>query len=217
MSVAWQRWGGDVGTASVTRQSGRIGGRAGKDWIVSIDAGPARARRAVSCLVEPRIDDLVVVERLVDGRAYIAAVLERAEDDVLLAVDGDIALRAGGRLALASRQGVDVVSSEVSIDTGSVSVRAHRGHAAFSHLRIVSACLDSSVERLKSFAQTADHVVGRFSMKAKRAIRRVEELDELRAGRIEHQARTTLSLRGRDTLMASERLTKVDGEQVHLG
>ena len=53
--------------------------------------------------------------------------------------------------------------------------------------------------------------------RVKRALRFVEDFEELRAGRIHYVARTLLTLHGRGAAVTADELVKVDGAQVHIG
>jgi transglutaminase/protease-like cytokinesis protein 3 len=60
-------------------------------------------------------------------------------------------------------------------------------------------------------------VLERWSQKVKRAYRKVEQIDELRAQNIDYSADQTMSLHSENALVTAEGLVKVDGEQIHLG
>ena len=47
-------------------------------WRVRAASGDYEARRAVSCLVEPAVDDTVLLTVLPTGECYVLAILERA-------------------------------------------------------------------------------------------------------------------------------------------
>ena len=75
-------------------------------------AGDYRACRAVSYLVEPRCDNLVLCTRLDDGRGYILAVLERtAHAELRVALDASTTVSVrDGELQLRARNGIRLVS-----------------------------------------------------------------------------------------------------------
>ncbi len=199
-----------VGTVTAI-QGGRLS--------VAAHDGVYQAERAVSCLVEPTVHDFVLMAVLPTGPAYVLAVLTRESAGATLSVKGDLRLRPeNGRVVLASSEGVSIASSQdVSIAAGKVDVNAVDGVIGFSTLRYVGRFLQAEVEKTKLFGSTLDRVFDRVSETVKRAYRVVEELDQLRAERVDHSASETMRLHGRHTLMTARELVKVDGEQIHMG
>ncbi len=183
-------------------------------------SGEVRCHRAVSCLVEPKLDDTVLVAAADDGRAWVLAVLDRDDRQTTrVAVEGDLELRLrDGSFTVAAQNGVGIVAGqEVSVVSGRFHLNAVNGSVALQRLTYVGRLLHSEIERVKSFADTLDSVLGRLSQRVKRSYRTVEELEQLKARQLDVQVETTMSLRGENTLVTAEKLVKVDGEQIHLG
>lgn len=202
----------------VTQQVGRV--EAAGALVVQTDSGRYDARRAVSCLVAPQPGDLVVVSVLEDGRCFVLAVLERLGEGapVVLEADGDMTVRPQGRFAVASQEGVTIASGgDVSVASASVSVRTVDASLAADKLGVVGRYLHREIDRIKTVAGVIDDVAERISQRVQRLYRRTEDFEQVRAGKIDMVAEQTMSLRGKNTLMTSEELVKVDGEQIHLG
>src|SRR4051812_33430207 len=85
----------------------------GVSITLSTSRGELDARRAVSCLVAPEEDDLVVVAFGPSG-AFVLAVLQREEcATTRIEVEGDLEVRlSDGSFKVAATQGIDLVSSE---------------------------------------------------------------------------------------------------------
>jgi len=194
--------------------------RCGRPLTVQTGSGRYQAQRAVSCLVQPEQDDVVLVSTAADGRCWVLAVLEReAGAGATLSVDGDLRLQPeDGRIAIASNKGVDIASgNDVSVVAAKVDVNAADGSVVLQRLSYLGRFLRSEVEKVKTVAGTFDMVMDRLSQTVKRSYRRVEEMDQLRAARIDHRADETMSLHGKNTLVTGEQLVKVDADQIHLG
>lgn len=179
-----------------------------------------RADQAASCLLAPAKGDEVLVALLPDRRAYILAVLERADArGTEIRVKGDLRLRSdGGRVELSSPEGVSMVTPrDVTVVAGTLSMRAVATALATEALTVVGKTVTGDLDRVKIVARTLDSVLDRFTQKAKRVFRLVEESDHLRAERIDYAAQKSVTLHGDNAVVTAKELMKIDGGQIHLG
>lgn len=190
----------------------------GDALVVRTEVGEHRLRRAASCLLAPAPHDLVLVAR-VGGGGYVLSVLERDEAAAArLEVQGDLEIRPTGRLQIAAPEGVSLASGEeVALIAPRVSVRAEEGDFSIARLRHLGAEAIAEIAKVKLTAGTFDAVVERVTSRVKRSFRTVEELDRLKAHRIDYAAEEGLELHGRNAVVTAEELVKLDGEQVHIG
>ena len=205
---------------TAVQETGTVIAEVGDGYLVRAQAGDYRARRATSCLLEPRPDDLVLLASLADGRCYLLAVLDRDKGDkATVCVDGDLELRVdAGRFTVAAQQGVGITSAkDVSLVSGSLEVNTLAGKVVVQSLSYLGRTLVTEIEKVKTFAGAIDQVLERFSQRVKRSYRTVEELDQVRAERVDYSAKKNMSLRGHNTVVTAEELVKIDGEQIHLG
>jgi hypothetical protein len=178
------------------------------------------ARRAVSCLVEPRVDDVVLVALEGRGAAWILAVLEREQGaKTTLSTDGDLELsQRHGRVTIAAQEGIELVAAkDVSLIGQALKVTATEGSLALQKLAFVGGLVRAELGKVNLIAQAFDSVLDRFSQKARNVYRIVQETDQVRAERVDYRASSTMSLHGENAIVTAEQLVKVDGEQIHLG
>lgn len=188
--------------------------------VVQGAAAEFHCRRAVSCVVDPRPDDLVLFAGLASGERYVLAVLERTGDQATVwSAPGSVTLAApDGQVTVAARDGVNVVTpATVRVTTDAVSVTAREGELAVQALNYVGAAVVASLDDLKLTAQRIDTVAERLSQKLKRAYRTVSEIDQLRASQGDWSFRKTLGLHAANVVATARDLVKVDGDQIHLG
>lgn len=201
----------DVGT--ITRTEGSA-------FVVRTPAGDLEATRAASCLLEPSVDDRVLVAGNRREGLYVLAILSREEGTrAAVAVDGDLEIRLrSGRFVVAAQDGVELVSGgDVSVVSGRINVNAADGNVVLTRLTFLGTFVRAEVEKIKLFAERFDSVVERVAQKVKRSYRSVEETDQVRAERIDYVAKKTVSLHGENALLTAEELVKIDGEQIHVG
>jgi Protein of unknown function (DUF3540) len=181
-------------------------------FVVETDSGEYRAKRALSCLVEPAAGDLVLVASHPSGASYVLAVLEReAGAPTRLTVEGDLDVcLAAGKFTVAAREGVGLASAkDVSVASASVSVTT--GEMSFFG-KVVRA----EIAKVKLLAQSLDSVLERVSMRVKRSYRKVEEFEQLRTARLDYVVENEMSLHAENAIISAEEVVKIDAEQIRL-
>lgn len=207
-------------TAETTQLSGYVVRVEGRGVVIRYEGGERRAAQAVSCMIDPVLGDRVLFVALADGSAFVLAVLEREEEGAAtVSMDRDLTFRVpNGRFDVVTKEGVGLVSTgSVSIITPELDVKAVDGRFSIERLTTLSRHVLAEVVNAKIVAGAIDSVVDRVSARIKRAYRTVEELDQLRAGRIDHSAEKSMHLSAEDALVTATELVKFDGEHIHLG
>lgn len=172
------------------------------------------ARRAASCLLDPAKGDRVLVATEERGEAFVLAVLEqRTPGAATISVEGDLTLRSvSGKLSVAAKEGVDIVSSAATRILSSVVEVS-----ALDTLSLLGGAVKAELGKVKLYADTLDAFFERVTQHAKRSYRAVDEVDQVRARHIDYAARESAHLRGENALVTAHQLVKVNGEQVHVG
>lgn len=199
---------------------GTVESVAGAALVVRVGERSVKARRAVSCLVEPSAGDRVLVA--LSEESFVLAVLvqgERRVPGVTLSVEGDVTLRSrGGKLAMVANEGVSLTSAtKVEVSSPELEVRALKTSFFSASLSYIGRALDGEIDRIKVVAQTVDRTVDRVTERLKRSFRTIEEIEHVKAQELDLDVNGNLSVHSDNTIMSSEKLVKVDGEQIHLG
>lgn len=200
-------------TATVLRVEGQM-------VVLASEGRELRARRATSCLVAPVADDYVLLTTDGYGDAYVLAVLRRDEDaKVTLAAEGDLELTApAGKVAIVSKEGVDIATGgDVGVAARAVSMRARIGSVVFERFSYIGDVVRAEVSKTRLEGGVLERFVDRVSEKVKRSFRTVEELDQVKAKRIDYGAEQVLALHSENAVVAAKELVKVDGAQIHVG
>lgn len=179
------------------------------------------ARRARSCLVAPVEGDEVLVAFGRGSRCFVLAVLEGGGEDetTTLAVEGDLEVRLGtGKFGVRAARGVDLTSGgEVSLTGQELRVSALSGTVFVEKLAYLGSRLSAEVEAIKTLGAVCDSVFERVSQRVKRSFRTVEDIDQLKAKKIDYAAESTMALRAENAVVHAEEIVKVDASQVQLG
>lgn len=206
------------GAATVIQTLGTV--VEGDPIIVETDRGRYQARRAASCLLDCARGDLVLVCITPDEDAYVVSVLERAgAEGATISMAGDVNFCvARGRLRLNASNGVALASPhELSLTSPKLAVSTLQGEVMVNDLSFFGSRLAARLGRVILAAQSLSSNLGTVCEKIARVFRKVEEIEQVQAGQFDLQARDTLSMHGRHTMMSADQLVKVDGAQIHLG
>ena len=188
--------------------------------VLVVDLGPTRvrARRARSCFTAPRAGDLVLIVTTSVDQAYVLAVLESAATDARLELSSDVEMVVDGRLRMVASNGIELVSPKATTITSSeLHVETGLARFAFDAISAIGASFRAEVSRVQTVAESIETMVDRIVQLAKNSRRVVTGLDEVRAEQIDHRADATLTLRAKHALVTGDALTKIDGDQVHIG
>lgn len=204
----------------VTQETGVVEVCDGGVVAVRTPAELRYAQRAVSCLVEPEVEDRVLVATDEEGRTFVLAVLQRRAGAALrLGAEGDVAWHVpGGAFTVAARQGVSLATpGPAAVTAGALQVTASEGTLHLDQVSFLGRLVQAQAETVKLVAGALDQTLERFWHRVKRSYRFVSEQDHVRAGHLDYAAKENAHLRGKNTLVTAEQLVKVDAGQVHLG
>lgn len=185
--------------------------------VVRTDRGDLRARRAVSCLVEPTLHDFV----LVGGQAktcYVLAILERESPDAKLVCEGSLDIKVGATCRIVGTDGLELITPKsVNVTSGELGIHTARAKLFASEIVAIGAEVLGELTNVKLRGTFLDKVYERVSERVQRSFRRVDELDQLKAKQMDYLAEETLCLRSENMVAVAKELVKVDGEQIHFG
>lgn len=197
-----------------------VTGSEGRFFTVETASGILAAKKSVNCLVEPLPGDTVLISQTESGRCYILGVLERAEEGhSTLVFDGDVELKTrDGRFSVAAQNGIDLVTAkDTSMVSAELSVNSMQAEVTIQHLSFFGMFLQGQIERIKLIGQACDSVFDRVSQRVKRSYRRVEELEQLRAGQLSYFVKKLMSLRGKYSVLTAEEDVRIDGDKILMG
>ncbi len=199
--------------------SGRVTDVAEGRITVTVHGASVACARAASCLLEPVAGDRVVLYRE-GAEAWVLAVLERpaqTASDVVL--DGDATVRSrDGAVTLSAPGGVRLESpEEVRAVTGRFRLVSQRAELAVAKILATGRAIEAEVQQIRTHATRVDQVIGHLTQHVRTALRHVDDLDLVRAGRVDYRAEQTMALHGESAVVTARDVAKVDGGQIQLG
>ena len=187
--------------------------------FVRTEHGVIRSRRAISCLVEAAVSDLVLVASDEAGGAWVLAVLERDDAGACLSVEGDLDIRLrDGSLRVVTQGGIDLVSAKRLAFSAPEATWSTRALSVMSEkLSVIGDVLSAQLQKARVESTVIESLGDRFFQRVKQSYRRVDEVDQVRAHRIDYKGEQLMALHGGSTVVTANELVKVDGSQVHVG
>jgi len=173
--------------------------------------------RAASCLLEPAAGDRVVTYRE-GAEAWVLAVLDRAPGTVTdVVLDGDATVRSREvTVTVSAPKGVRLESPEEVRGDGALP-RGGRARGDHGAARAGRGAHGGGAGAAPPHAGRLDQVIGHFTQTVRSAMRTVEDVDVVRANRIDYRAEQTMSLHGAAAVVTAREVVKVDGSQIQLG
>lgn len=187
---------------------------------VRSECGESDARRAVSCLVEPRAGDRVLLSRAGDDVCFILGILERSQAaTTTLSFTGDTHIQTrDGRLQITAGEGLDIGSTgDLNLTAARCELTADEARFQVTHAAVSGASAELHWEKLRIIAGAIDTIADRVSQRLKRCYRWVEDIDQLKAGQLYYLVKNVLTLRSKHSTMTAKGEMKIDGERVHMG
>ena len=209
----------DQALTAVCHETGRVVAADAEGLRVRTASGVYEAEVALSCVYQPEIDDEVVLAVPSRGALYVVTVLRRPSDRPLRVIsDRAVSFVVAEGFSVVAGESVSLRAAEaIELGADEIGVRARRGSLFFEALESFAGTVSSEALRVRRVLGTLDSFVERVTERIGRSQRIVEGLDAHRAGQLDLRSESTLTARGRHTVVSAEELVKVDGEQIHLG
>jgi hypothetical protein len=152
---------------------GRVLRRDGTGWLIRTRMTELVARRAASCLLDPAVDDLVLITGTDDGRNYILAVLERARPAVMrITLDANTALIAEhGTLSVRANGGIRLLSDgPIGVIGRSLHLMADEGTLIVQSLSLLSKLVRIDASKASLVANVVESIADRLHCRARRIV-----------------------------------------------
>ncbi|MBW2093726.1 MAG: DUF3540 domain-containing protein [Deltaproteobacteria bacterium] len=189
-------------------------------YTVESHSGMHEARQAVSCLITPQQSDKVLVAGDYAEGIYVLAVLERKGGRAqTVSFQGDVDFNVkGGRLSIASEKGMAFSSAgDINLASSELNIHSLKSEVHIHHLIFSGSFWVGQVEKIRMAVTAFDSFIERLTQRVKRSYRTVEEIDRLRAGRLDYLIDKLLSLRGKYAMLTAKEDVKIDAERIHMG
>ena len=182
-------------------------------YVVQTAYAASPVRRAAGCLLDPQVNDRVLVCLDEAGPGYVLSVLERGEAagaPSRLSFPGDVTLAAPeGSVRLAARESLDLSGRKMRIN-------AHEAEARIEVFYMIGRFWHAQIERAKTVGHTLDSIFHRLVSRLNSSYRYIEDHEEVQAASKRYLIDGTMTIQTRNTVHTAEEHIKIDADQIHL-
>ena len=188
--------------------------------MVAVSFGVIEARKAAGCLLQPTVEDLVLVSVDINGVGYILTVLERSNKTALseLVTPGDCVVHCqAGSLELRADHGLSISAhDQIELAGDDISIHANQAEACISKVSLVGRVLHTQVKRITTVAKSIEQSLKRLTQRMENSERFVEDHEEIQTGSTRYLVEETFTTHAANTLNVSEELHTMHAEQIHM-
>lgn len=189
-----------------------------RDFVVECDGHEWTCRRAASCLLQPQVNDTVLISGPERDRVYLIAVIEQASQDLAtLSVPGTLQISADA-VNIESLAAMQLKSgAQLDLTSEQFNLAAQKGQCVVDDMQYVGREVKSTVGMVRLIGKVYESIMDRLSFMSRTSFRITEEVEHMRAGTIDYQAEQSARLHSKYTMVTAKDLVKVDGKQIHMG
>jgi len=214
-SLAYYQARQEVATFKITTVTGRA-----EEWFFVHDVTIRRVRRALGCLIEPEVGDLVLLCEATSAQtSFILNVLSRERSDA-----GNVCLPGGVIMHTESKQltvhadGIDLKAREtIGLSTVHLDINAAAATTRVGHLQTWADSMETTAERVTLTAKSFTEKVGRMISRVRESWRKVEGLDETQAARMRVYVEGSHQVDAEHATINAEGFVRIDGKTINIG
>lgn len=189
-----------------------------QEFVVECDGHEWVCRRAASCLLQPQIDDTVLISGPERERVYLIAVIEQAQQNQsTFSVPGELTISAES-ININSVASMQLNGgTELGLKSAQLNLSAEKGQCVVDEMQYVGREVKSTVGMMRIIGKVYESIMDRLSFMSRTSFKITEEVEHMRAGTIDYQAEQSARLHSKYTMVTAKDLVKVDGKQIHMG
>lgn len=187
-----------------------------KDVSVSIEG-----RVAYSCLVAPKVNDVVVCVQNDTGMHVVLAILDRLDDcqDMTIAFPANANLQsASGNVAIMAKDHVSLLAGDSLVCAATKTIhKSQQAVIKYDNTTVQGQQLNAQFKTVHFLSEMINTIAKNALQKFNHYVRRSAESDQVSAAQMDRKVDGLYSVSSKITMMISKKDTKIDGERIHMG
>lgn len=183
------------------------------DFIVSNEYASFKAKKALSCLVEPKNSDIVLLYKVDEENIFITDILARNESSYLeiIATDGMSIKTQSGDLNLSSDTNITINANE------SLNTFADEANIVISKVSFLTKISTLKSETLNIIASMYQGAFDHFHMKSESVTKHVSGHEELQCNSSRKIVNESDIYNVKDSILIANGQVKIDADQINMG
>jgi len=190
----------------------------GEFLLLTPDTLALRGKKAAGCLLEPELNDTVLIVRNTPEGVFILTVLERGGGVSRIILNGDTTLCAtGGSLRLSGDTIELTAEKSATLDAPDMKLQGVRGDASFLNFSLTASVAEAKAGKLSLVASSIDTVAERITQRVRDCFRWVSRMDQTKAGQVSISAENRFDVKADAAALIADGDVKIDGDKIRLG
>lgn len=174
--------------------------------------------KAEGCLLQPDIGDRVLIAADAAAGGYILMVLDKLGACYEMVFPGEASLRTEtGPLKLRGDDVVVYAGKSVTLEAPEIEITGISGKVRFAVCSLLANILEVRSKKAVQVVDILDSVIGRVTERVRNSFRWIENLEQIRAGRIRTIVKDRFSVKAGHASLISEEEVAIDGKKIHIG
>jgi hypothetical protein len=189
------------------------------DVYITLQGDVYPAKVSFSCLVQPNVDDVVLLAGDAESGYYILSILERpGAQDMTLAFPASTSLHnLNGSMNILSSQSVSFAAQKLSMIAENSVHRSKKAYVDYDQLTAKGHDAVLNFGSVRVISNLINTIAKQAIQKFHGYIRHTESADQIKAGQMSRTVEGLYSMDSKYTIMVSKKDTKIDGEHIHMG
>ena len=167
-------------------------------------------QKAFSCLVEPMINDIVLLSQDQHKQFYVIAILQR-EESLLMNI------QLATNTTLASTENLTLHSEQINLLSKKSLQKTAEATFEFQQGLIKGEKLHSHIQHIHSFSDIISTMAKQAIQKFNSYVRKSDISDQVQAAQMSRKVDGLYTMNSKHTILISQKDTKIDGEHIHMG
>jgi len=187
--------------------------------VIATDHGVINAKKAFSCLVALKVNDIVLVNYMPSG-SHILSILERPDSSALdLKFPGDVKLSAAsGKLDIVASDDINLISTaDTNLLSKALTVTTPKINMHVKKLDAVVTDINAVSSNVRLNTKFLDVVAQQISQRTEVLVRWVENIETLNIGSLIQNIRNNLTSHSQQAVITASKDMRIDAERIHMG
>ena len=181
-----------------------------KNVKIDFNGSKHLAKVSFSCLVQPEINDVVLIAGNPNDGFFILSILERPDSN-------DMTLNFPGNTLFNSHDGISLSSKKLSFISETSIYKSDKAFININEMTASGKTANISYKSINLLSNLISTLAKHSIQKFKTLIRHTEDSEQIKAGQLTCDVKGMYSLGSNYTILVSKKDTKIDGERIHMG